>query len=90
MEAWYSVVMDDVMRSKGNVSRDEALLVMHFPEHVHNAHSYHPKSMAIVTTHYAHMLWLLHCVWFVGTWLHGDRGYECVQAIAKFYRYEGL
>ena len=43
MDARDSLVMDDDLRSKGNVSTDEALLVMHFLEHAHNAHSYPPK-----------------------------------------------
>ena len=50
----------------------------------------HAKSVAIVTTHYAQMLWLLDCVWCVETWLHGDHGYECVQTIAPLDRYQGL
>ena len=89
MDAWDSLVMDEDLRSKANVSRDKALLV-HFLENEHNAHSYPTKLAAIFTTHYAQMLWLLHCVWCVGTWLHGDHGYECVQTIATLDRYQGL
>ena len=59
IDGWDSLVMDEDLRSKGNVSRDEALLVAHFLEHAHNAHSNPPKSVAIFTTHYAQMLWLL-------------------------------
>ena len=46
-----------------------------------------PKSVAIVTTHYAQMLWLQHCVWDAGRRLHGDQAYECVQMIATLDRY---
>ena len=49
-----------------------------------------PKSLAIVTTHFAQMLWLQHCVWEAGRRLHGDQAYECVQTIATLDRYQGL
>ena len=49
-----------------------------------------PKSVAIVTTHYAQMLSLQHCVWEAGRRLHGDQAYECVQIIATLDRYQGL
>ena len=49
-----------------------------------------PKSVAIVTTHYAQMLWLQHCVWEAGRRLHGNQAYECVQTIATVDRYQGL
>ena len=81
MQAGDSLIMNDEMRSKGNVSKNEALLVVHCLEHAHNAHSSPPpppKSLGIVTTHYAQMLWVLHCVWVVGHKLHGDVGYKSV------------
>ena len=49
-----------------------------------------PPSVAIVTTHYAKMLWLHHRVWEAGRKLHGDQAYECVQVIANLDRYLGL
>ena len=79
MRAWDFLVMDDDMLAQGNLSRDEAWLVLHFLEHAHNAQAYPPPSVAIVTTHYAQMLWLQHCVWEAGRRLHGDQAYECVQ-----------
>ena len=88
--AWESLVMDEAMRNQGNTSRDEALLVLHFLEHAHNANVYPPKSVAIVTTHYAQMLWLQHCVGAAGRHMHGDQAYECVQMIATLDRYQGL
>ena len=88
--AWESLVMDEAMRNEGNTSKDEALLVLHFLEHAHNANVYPPKSVAIVTTHYAQMLWLQHCVREAGRQMHGDQAYECVQMIATLDRYQGL
>ena len=88
--AWQSLVMDEAMRNQGNTSKEEAWLVLHFLEHAHNANVYPPKSVAIVTTHYAQMLWLQHCVWEAGRRLHGDQAYECVHMIATRDRYQGL
>ena len=88
--AWESLVMDEAMRNQGNTSKEEAWLVLHFLEHAQNANAYPPKSVAIVTTHYAQMLWLQHCVWEAGRRLHGDQAYECVQMIATVDRYQGL
>ena len=90
MRAWDSLVMDDDMLAQGNLSRDDAWLVLHFLEHAHNAQVFPPHSVAIVTTHYAQMLWLQHCVWEAGPRLHGDQAYECVQVIATLDRYRGL
>ena len=80
MRAWDCLVMDDEMLRQGNLSKDEAWLVLHFLEHAHNAQVYPPppRSVAIVTTHYAKMLWLQHCVWEAGGKLHGDQAYVCV------------
>ena len=89
-KAWESLVMDEAMRNQGNLSRDEALLVLHFLEHAHISNQYPPKSVAIVTTHYAQMLWLLHCVWEAGRHRHGNQAYECVQTITTLDRYQGL
>ena len=58
MTAWDFLVMEDEMLRQGNLRRDEAWLVPHFLEHAHTAHAYPPHSVAIVTTHYAQMLWL--------------------------------
>ena len=49
-----------------------------------------PQSVAIVTTNYAQMLWLQHCVWEAGRRLHGNQAYECVQVIATLDWYQGL
>ena len=64
-------------------------LVLHFLEHAYSANAYPPNLVAIVTTHYAQMLWLPHSVWVVGHKLQGDQGYECVQVIATLDRYQG-
>ena len=89
-KAWACLVMDEAMRNQGNTSKREAWLVLHFLEHAQSANVYPPKSVAIVTTHYAQMLWLQHCVWEAGRGLHGDQAYECVQTIATLDRYQGL
>ena len=47
------LVMDEAMLAQGNLSEQEAWLVLHFLEHAHSANVYPPKSVAIVTTHYA-------------------------------------
>ena len=88
--AWDCLVMDEAMLNQGNLSKREAWLVLHFVEHAHSANVYTPKSVAIVTTHYAQMLWLQHCVWEAGRRLHGDQAYECVQTIATLDRYQGV
>ena len=90
MRAWDSLVMDDEMLRQGNQSRAEAWLVLHFLEHAQTAHAYPPHSVAIVTTHYAQMLWLQHCVCEAGRSFHGEQGYVCVQVIATLDRYHGL
>ena len=87
IRAWECLVMDADMLAQGNLSMDEAWLVLHFLEHAHSAHVYPPKSVAIVTTHYAQMLWLQHCVWEAGHRLHGNQAYESVQTIATLDRY---
>ena len=88
--AWDCLVMDEAMLDQGNLSKREAWPVLHFLEHAHSANVYPPKSVAIVTTHYAQMLWLQHCVWEAGRRLHGDQAYECLQTIATMDRYQGL
>ena len=88
--AWACLVMDEAMRNQGNTSKRKAWLVLHFLEHAQSPNVYPPKSVAIVTTHYAQMLWLQHCVWEAGRRLHGDQAYECVQTIATLDRYQGL
>ena len=56
--AWDCLVMDEVMLNQGSLSKREAWMVLHFLEHAHSANVYPAKSVAIVTTHYAQMLWL--------------------------------
>ena len=73
MRAWDFLVMDDKMLRQGNLFKDEAWLVLHFLEHAYNAQAYPPPhSVEILTTQYAQMLWLQHCVWEAGRRLHGN------------------
>ena len=90
MKPWDCLVMDDEMLRQGNLSKDEAWRMLHFLDHAHNAQAYPPRSVAIVTTHYAQMLWLQHFVWEAGGRLHGDQAYECVQVIATLDQYQGV
>ena len=57
---------------------------------MHTLHKRTPHPVAIVTTHYAQMLWVRHGVWEAGRRLHGEQAYECVQVIATPDRYQGL
>ena len=65
-EAWANVRMDPVLLSKGGMSKEEGLLVCHFLEYAARKGTYLAQSVAVVTTHYAQMVWLKHCVAFVG------------------------
>ena len=49
------------------MSMEEGLLVCHFLELPVRRGKYPAKLVAIVTTHYAQMLWLEYCVRFVGS-----------------------
>ena len=89
-KAWDCLVMDEAMLNQGNLSKREAWPVLHFLEHAHSANMYPPNSAAIVTTHFAQMLWLQHCVWEAGRRLHEGQAYECLQTIATLDRYQGL
>ena len=83
--------MYDVLASAGKCSVDEALLVVHFLEHATMQNAYGPNTVAVGTTHYAQMIWLLHCVWRVGETLCGEKyKYQCLQIITTLDRYQGL
>ena len=66
VEAWHSMRMDNVLAGGGNMSMEEGQLVCHFLELAVRARSYPEWSVAIVTTHYAQMVWLKWCVRYVG------------------------
>ena len=65
-EAWANLRMDLVLLSKGGLSMEEGLPVCHFLEYAARRGTYPAQPVAVVTTHYAQMVWLQHCVAFVG------------------------
>ena len=65
-EAWANLRMDPVLLNKGGLSMEEGLLVCHVLEYAARKGTYPAQSVAVVTTHYAQMVWLKHCVAFVG------------------------
>ena len=65
-EEWANLRMDPVLLNKGGLSMEEGLLVCHFLEYAVRRGTYPAQSVAVVTTHYAEMVWLQHCVTFVG------------------------
>ena len=71
VEAWNCLTVDDVLASTGNMSLEEGLLVSHFLDLATKAGTYPERSVAVVTTHYAQMVWLQHCVDYVGRRIHG-------------------
>ena len=58
VHAWKCMKMHDVLASAGNMSMEEGLLVCRFLELVVRAGTYPDRSLAVVTTHYAQMVWL--------------------------------
>ena len=65
-EAWANLRMDLVLLNKGGLSMEEGVLVCHFLEYAVRRSTYPAKSVAVLTTHYAQMVWLQHFVSFVG------------------------
>ena len=62
VKAWNCLKMDDVLASAGNMSMEEGLLVCHFLKLASKRGTYPERSVAVVTTHYAQMVWLHDCV----------------------------
>ena len=56
--AWANMRMDPVLLKKGNLSMEEGLPVCHFSEYAVKRGTYKAQLVAVVTTHYAQMLWL--------------------------------
>ena len=65
-DAWANMRMDPVWPKKGGLSIEEGLLVCHFLEYAVRRGTYPAQSIAVVTAHYAQMVWLDYCVRFVG------------------------
>ena len=70
VEAWHSMKINNVLAGGGNMSMEEGLLVCHFLELANKKGTYPNRSVAVVTTHYAQMVWLKWCVGYVGRKMH--------------------
>ena len=78
-----------VLASAGNISLGEGLLVCHFLEPANNARGYPERYVALVTTHYAQMVWLQHCVGYVGRHIFGGK-HPILFGVATLDRFQGL
>ena len=65
-DAWANMPMDPVLLNKGGLSMQEGLPVHRFLEYATKRGTYPAKPVAVVTTHYAQIVWLDYCVRFVG------------------------
>ena len=89
VEAWNCLRMDDVLASAGNMSREEGLLACYFLELATKCGTYPDRSLAVVTTHYGQMVWLRHCVEFVGRRMCHGR-HPILLAVATLDWFQGL
>ena len=88
-EAWATLRMDPVLLNKGGLSMEEGLLVCHFLEYAARKGTYPAQSVAVVTTHYAQMVWLKHCVASVGRkWQ--THHVNLLSTVATLDRFQGL
>ena len=88
-EAWATLRMDPVLLNKGGLSMEEGLLVCHFLEYAARKGTYPAQSVAVVTTHYALMVWLKHCVAFVGRKWQAHH-VNLLRTVATLDRFQGL
>ena len=88
-EAWANLRMDPVLLNKGGLSMEEGLLVCHFLEYAVRRGTYLAQSVAVVATHYAQMVWLQHCVRFVGRKWQA-RPVNLLRTVATLDRFQGL
>ena len=87
--AWANLRMDPLLLSKGGLSMEEGLLVCHFLEYAARKGTYPAQSVAVVTTHYAQMVWLKHCVAFVGRKWQAHH-VNLLRTVATLDRFQGL
>ena len=88
-EAWANLRMEPVLLNKGGLSMEEGLLVCHFLEYAVRRGPYPTRSVAVVTTHYAQMVWLQHCVRFVGRKWRAHPA-NLLRTVATLDRFQGL
>ena len=86
--AWNCMKVDDVLASAWIMSLEEGLLVCHFLELATKARTYPKRFVAVVTTHNALMVWLQHCVDYVGRRICGGR-HPILLALLPFIRSKG-
>ena len=88
-EAWATLRMDPVLLNKGGLCMEEGLLVCHFLEYAARKGTYPAQPVAVVTTHYAQMVWLKHCVAFVGRKWQAHH-VNLLRTVATLDRFQGL
>ena len=88
-EAWANLRMDPVLLNKGGLSMEEGLLVCHFLEYAVRRGTYSAQSVAVVTSHYAQMVWLQHCVRSVGRKWQANPA-NLLRTLATLDRFQGL
>ena len=64
-------------------------MVCHFFELAVRRGTYPARSVAVVTTHYTQMVWLKHCVRFVGCRWQGSQ-VNLLKTVATLDRFQGL
>ena len=88
-EAWANLRMEPVLLSKGGLSMEEGLLVCHFLEYAARKGTYPAQSVVVVTTRYTQMVWLKHCVAFVGRKWQAHH-VNLLRTVATLDRFQGL
>ena len=88
-DAWANMRMDPVLLNKGRLSMEEGLLVCHFLVYAVRRGTYPAQSVAVVTTYYAQMVWLDHCVRFVGCRWQANP-VNLLKTVATLDRFQGL
>ena len=89
LNTWDSLRVDVALASNGNMSVEEGLLVCHFSDHASKARTCPENSVAVVTPHYANMVWLRHCVDVFGKCLCGGQ-YPILLKVATLDWSQGL
>ena len=88
-EAWNTMQMDLVLLRQGNITMEEGLLVCHFLELAFRRGNYLARTVAVVTTHCAQMVWLQWCVRYVGSKWQATQ-VPILLTVATWDRFQGL
>ena len=90
-EAWATLRMDPVLLNKGGLCMEDSLLVCHFLEYAARKGTYPAQSVAVVTTHYAQMVWLKQCLACVGRGTPWHTHHvNLLRTLATLDRFQGL